>query len=161
MSPWTPHGAGLISEGGLLFGEECCGALLRGLNSALGTLRNFGKAFREPFIDPSMHKSNGPLDFGTLVALMYYCVSEIQRNPDITRLNLYYQVVENCLQLAITHLSMYEERSVLESGFRNEVANKLSTVVGRLRKVVPPMPTYSLVHTEEIDPFIQSLQQLL
>lgn len=161
MSPWTPHGAGLISDRGLLFGEECALSLLRGLNCGLGALRNFGKSFNEPFVEPVMHRSESLLDFGTLIALMYHCVTEIQRGAEEERRNLYMMIIENSLQLAVTHLSIYEERGALDTGFRNELANKMNTVVVRMRKIVPPAPPYSLVHSEAIDHFIRCLHENL
>ena len=63
--------------------------------------------------------------------------------------------------LATRHHALEYVRITCGAGFRNEVANKLSIVVGRLRKFVPPMPKFSLVHSVEIDPFVQSLQQML
>ena len=161
MSPWTPHGAGLISDRGLMFGEECTLSLLRGLNSGLGALRNFSKSFNEPFVEPVMHRSESLLDFGTLVALMYHSVTEIQRGAEEERRNLFMMIIDNTLQLAITHLSIYEERDVLDSGFRNELANKMNTVVVRMRKVVPPAPPYSLVHSKVIDHFIRCMHENL
>lgn len=158
-SPWTPHGSGLISDEGLYFGEECARSLLRALNFAVGALRRFGNVFNEPFVEATMQRSEALLDFGTVIGLLYHCVHEIQRGADGERRHLYMLIVENLLHISVTHLSIYEERGVLDTGFRNEVANKMNTVVNRLRKAVPPPMSYSLSLSTEIDVFIQSLQK--
>lgn len=157
-SPWTPHGSGLISNEGLYFGEECARSLLRALNFAAGALRRFCSAFNEPFVEASMQRSEGPLDFGSLIALQYHCVNEIQHGVDGERRQLYMMIVENLMHICITHLRIFEERGALDTGFRNEVANKMNTVVSRLKKTVPPPLSFSLALSSEIDVFIRSLQ---
>lgn len=156
-SPWTPHGPGLIAEGGLYFGEECSRALLRAVNFALASVRRFGQTFNEPFFAPTMVLWEDAPGLGILAALQYHACNEIQRGAEGERREQLLAIVDNALHLTMAHLVMFSDRGTLAAGFRDEIKKRISTVVLRLRGAVPPPLASSLIHSQEVTAYLESL----
>lgn len=157
LSPWTPHGTGLISDDGLYFGEECLRALLRGLNFSLAALRRFVLAFNEPLFEATMVLWDEAPGLGVLAAVQYHACNEIQRGAEGERRDLFLSIVDNALYLTMAHLVMFSDRGVLAGGFKDEIKKRVSTVVHRMRAAVPPPPDTSLVYCNELSAYLDSL----
>lgn len=157
-SPWGPHGTGLITKTGLFFGDETSRALLRALSAALGALRRFASTLDILLFAPTMQLSEEDPGLGVLVALQYHACNEIQRGAEGERRDVLVLIVDNALHMTLSHVAAYSDQGLLTPGVRDELRKRVSTVVMKLRSAVPPPPSFSIVHSREIDTFFQQLK---
>lgn len=157
-SPWGPYGAGLITTNGKHFGEEVSTSLLRGLWFALASLRRFADTLDLLLFKPSMMLGEDSVGIGVLVAIQYHACNEVCRGADEERRDSLLMIVDNTLYLTITHVTAYNEQGVLTQAVRDELWKRIGTVRSRLRKIVPPCPPYSMVHSRELELFLRQLK---
>lgn len=158
LSPWGPYGSGLITESALPFGEEVSRSLIRGLASALAALRRFSVELDEPLFSTSMVSFEEPPGLGLLQNILHHAGGELQRGAEGERREQFLSIAENTLLLIVRHVKIYIEQGILPQGVKDELRKRGSTYVQRMRRIVPPPPATSIVHSEELDKFWKLLK---
>jgi hypothetical protein len=154
LSPWSHDGGGLITGTGYYFGEEVTRSVLRALGSALGALRRFSNLLDRPVFAPTMKISEDIPSVGLLVGIQFHACNEIQRGAEGERRDALLLMLDNALQLALAHAVHFSCTGQLTAGLRDELHKRIETVIKRMRRVVPPPPSYSIVHANDIDIFL-------
>lgn len=157
-SPWGPYGSGLITTTGIHFGEEVSRSLLRALWFALAALRKFSDVMDVLLFKPTMTLGEDSLGLGVLVAILYHACNEVCRGAEDDRREALVMIVDNALYLTITHVTAYNEQGQLTQAARDELWKRVGTVRSRMRKVVPPAPSFSIIHSKELEVFLQQVK---
>lgn len=157
-SPWGPYGAGLITNTVIHFGDEASGSLLRGLWFALATLRRFSDILNVLLFKSSMVLGEDTLGIGVVVAIQYHACNEVCRGAEGERRESLIMIIDNALHLLVTHVTAYNEQGLLTQAVRDELWKRIGTVRSRMRKVVPPVPSFSLIHSRELEVFLHQLK---
>jgi hypothetical protein len=154
LSPWSSTGGGLITGSGFVFAEEVARSVLRTLASTLGALRRFSSSLELPVFAATMKLQERTPSVGILCAILYHACTETQRGAEGERRDALMLIIDNALHLVLAHAAMYVKGADLTPELRDEMHKKIETVVSRMRRVVPPPPSYSIVHSRDIDSFM-------
>lgn len=157
LSPWGTSGGGLITGSGVYFTEEVSRALLRTMASVLGALRRFSSLLDRPLFAPTMSISEAEPSIGLLVGIQFHACTELQGSCEGDRRDALTLMLENALVLTLSHAALYIKHGDLNSGVRDELHRRLETVVSRMRRLVPPCPSHSIIHTD-LEPFLRLLK---
>lgn len=151
LSPWVPHGAGLISETGLYFGEEVSRALLRGIGCALSALRRLTKILDSPLYSASTVTYDDPPGIGSLLNILHHAGGELQRGTNEVRRNYLLKIAENAYMLIVFHVVRFSEGQLLSQPVRDELKRRVVNYIQRMRRCVPPPPESSVLLARELD----------
>lgn len=154
LSPWGSTGGGLITGSGVVFAEEVSLSMLRANVSALGALRRFSAALDKPLFAPTMNISESEPSVGLLVGIQFHACNELQRGCEGERRDMLLLMLEGALVLALSHAAHFSRHGQLTAGVRDEMHRRLETVVARMRRLVPPCPSFSIVHSD-VDSFLR------
>lgn len=157
LSPWGTSAAGLITGSGVLFAEEVGQSLLRSMASALGALRRFSSLLDRPLFSPTMSITEGEHSVGLLVGIQFHVCTELQGSCEGDRRDALMLILEIALVLTLTHAVHFSKHGELTPGVRDELHRRLETVVSRMRRLVPPCPSHSIVHSD-LEPFLKHLK---
>lgn len=151
LSPWVPHGAGLISETGLYYGEEVSRALLRGIGCGLSALRRLTKITDAPLYSTSTATYDDPPGIGSLLNILHHAGGELQRGTDEVRRNYLLKIAENAYMLIVFHVVRFSEERLLAQPVREELKRRVINYVQRMRRSIPPPPESSVLLARELD----------
>lgn len=151
LSPWVPHGAGLISETGLYYGEEVSRALLRGIGCALSALRLLTNILDAPLYSTSMVIYDDPPGVGSLLNILHHAGGELQRGTNEVRRNYLLKIAENAYMLIVFHVMRFSEERLLAQPVREELKRRIVNYIHRMRRCVPPPPESSVLSARELD----------
>lgn len=158
LSPWSSTRYGLITRSGGLFGDEVSQAVLRMLVAALGALRRFWSTQETPWFAPTMGISEMEPSIGLLIGIQFHACNEIQRGAEGERRDAMLLLVENAMHLCLQHTVRFAKNGELPQGVRDELHKRLRTIVTRMRRIVPPAPSYSIIHSSELDDYLMYIK---
>lgn len=157
LSPWIPHGAGLISETGLYYGEEVSRALLRGLGCALSALRRLTVMLDAPVYCTSLVAYDDPPGIGSLLNILHHAGGELQRGTEEIRRNFVMTIAENAYILIVFHAGKFVDEGLLVQPVFDELKRRAINYVLRIRRCVPPPPKSSALVSKQMDRFWEQL----
>jgi hypothetical protein len=107
---------------------------------------------------PTMMISESAPSMGLLIGIQYHACNEIQRGAEGERRDAFMLMLDNALHIALLHVEHFIETGELSAGLRDEIHKRIETVVKRMRRVVPPAPSYSIIHSQDLDLFLNFLK---
>ncbi|CAN8068944.1 unnamed protein product [Agarophyton chilense] len=158
LSGWEITDPGLITKGDLSFGAEASRSLLRALSAAVCALRKFSTALDTMFFRANMSSYEDPPGIGVLMSILSYTCSELRLRADSERREHLISLMENGMNLLITHTLGYEEQGELYQGVRDELRSRTTTLLSRVSRIKPPLPQDTLVQNPLVKNFLHSLR---
>ncbi|KAI0566494.1 hypothetical protein FGB62_8g129 [Gracilaria domingensis] len=158
QSRWCMNDPGLITKGDLLFGEEASRSLLRALSFAVCALRKFSTALDTMFFRANMTAHEDPPGIGVLMSILSYACNELRSRAEGERREHLMSLVENGMNLLITHTLVYEEQGGFSQGVRDELRSRASTLLSRVSRIKPPFPQGTLVQNPLVKSFLYNLR---
>eukprot|EP00178_Gracilaria_changii_P006759 TRINITY_DN21_c0_g1_i1.p1 TRINITY_DN21_c0_g1~~TRINITY_DN21_c0_g1_i1.p1 ORF type:complete len:2153 (+),score=253.02 TRINITY_DN21_c0_g1_i1:234-6692(+) len=158
QSRWGINDPGLITRGDLSFGEEASQSLLRALSFAICALRKFSGALDTMFFRANMSSHEELPGIGVLMSILSYACNELRSRAEGERREHLISLVENGMNLLITHTLGYEEQGELSQGVRDELRSRTTTLLSRVSRVKPPLPHGTLVQDPLVKNFLYNLR---
>ena len=104
-----------------------------------------------------MSITEGEPSVGLLVGIQFHVCTELQGSCEGDRRDALMLILEIALVLTLQHAVHFSKHGELTPGVRGELHHRLETVVSRMRRLVPPCPSHSIVHSD-LEPFLKHLK---
>lgn len=160
LSPWGSTGGGLITGSNVYFADEVNMSLLRGLAAGLGAIRRFSTILERPVLEPTVDAPSeiAHQTFGLVSGIAYHVLTPLGSGCEGERREVLMLIAENALVMMLWHCVQYHQKGNVpaEGGVYDQIHDRCHKVLARMRRLVPPCPSHSIVHTPVADSFLRN-----